>query len=142
MDWLTRTAGAAKTRVQALPMIAVLAGLALGGATIPSRAQEPIRIGFSVSLTGGLAASGKANLLAQQIWAEEINAKGGLLGRPVKFVYYDDQSSAATIPGIYAKLLDVDKVDLLMGAATNLIVAAMPVIIEHRSLSWSWWRSG
>ena len=89
MDWLTRTAGAAKTRMQALPMIAALAAFALCGAMIPARAQEPIRIGFSVSLTGGLASSGKANLLAQQIWAEEINATGGLLGRPIKFVYYD-----------------------------------------------------
>ena len=77
-------------------------------AAAPSSAQEPIKIGFSVSLTGGLASSGKANLLAQQIWAEEINAKGGLLGRPVKLVYYDDQTNAATVPGIYAKLLDID----------------------------------
>src|SRR3978361_2116773 len=89
-----------------------------------AQAQEPIKIGFSVSLTGGLASSGKAHLLSQQIWLEEINAKGGLLGRPVKLVYYDDQTNAATVPGIYAKLIDVDKVDLLMGAATNLIGAA------------------
>ncbi|MBV8321069.1 MAG: amino acid ABC transporter substrate-binding protein, partial [Hyphomicrobiales bacterium] len=71
---------------------------------------------------------------AQQIWAEEVNAKGGLLGRPVKYVYYDDQSSVGTIPGIYAKLLDVDKVELLMGAATNLIVAAMPAIMERKRM--------
>jgi branched-chain amino acid transport system substrate-binding protein len=72
--------------------------------------------------------------LSKQIWAEEINAKGGLLGRPVKLVYYDDQTNAAIVPGIYAKLLDVDKVDLLMGHATNLIVAAMPFIIERKKL--------
>jgi branched-chain amino acid transport system substrate-binding protein len=114
--------------------------VALAGAIFssPARAQEPskdpIKIGFSVSLTGGLASSGKAHLLSQQIWAEEINAKGGLLGRPVQLVYYDDQTNAATVPGIYAKLLDVDKVDLLMGAATNLIVAAMPLIIERKKL--------
>ncbi len=65
---------------------------------------------------------------------EEINAKGGLLGRPVKLVYYDDQTNAATLPAIYAKLLDIDKVDLLMGHATNLIVAAMPLIIERKKL--------
>jgi branched-chain amino acid transport system substrate-binding protein len=87
-----------------------------------------------VSLTGGLASSGKAHLLAKQIWAEEINARGGLLGRPVKLVYYDDQTNVATVPGIYAKLIDVDKVDLLMGAATNLIVAAMPMIMERRKM--------
>jgi branched-chain amino acid transport system substrate-binding protein len=97
-------------------------------------AADPIKIGFSTSLTGGLASSGKANLLAQQIWQEQINAQGGLLGRQVDLVYYDDQSNASTVPGIYAKLLDVDKVDLLMGAATNLIVAAMPGIMQHQKL--------
>jgi len=97
-------------------------------------AQEPIKIGFSVSLTGGLASSGKAHLLSKQIWVEEVNAKGGLLGRPVKLVYYDDQSNAATVPGIYAKLIDVDRIDIVMGAATNLIVAAMPMIMERKKM--------
>jgi branched-chain amino acid transport system substrate-binding protein len=103
---------------------------------VPAGAESgpPIKIGFSVQLTGALASSGNANLLAQQIWAEEINARGGLLGRRVELVYYDDQTNASTVPGIYAKLLDVDKVDLLMGAATNIIVAAMPVIIERNKL--------
>ncbi|HEX4408515.1 MAG TPA: amino acid ABC transporter substrate-binding protein [Xanthobacteraceae bacterium] len=99
-----------------------------------AQAADPIKIGFSVSLTGGLASSGKANLLAQQIWQEHVNAQGGLLGRQVEFVYYDDQSKADTVPGIYAKLMDIDKVDLLMGAATNLIVAAMPGIMQHQKM--------
>ena len=106
----------------------------LASAGLAAHAQEPIKIGFSVSLTGGLASSGKAHLMSKQIWLEEINARGGLLGRPVKLVYYDDQTNAATLPGIYAKLLDIDKVDLLMGHATNLIVAAMPIIIERKKL--------
>lgn len=102
----------------------------------PAAAQSgnPIKIGFSAQLTGALASSGNANLLAQQIWAEEVNARGGLLNRPVELVYYDDQTNASTAPGIYAKLLDVDKVDLLMGAATNIIVAAMPLITERNKL--------
>ncbi len=100
----------------------------------PADAQEPIKIGFSVSLTGGLASSGKAHLLSKQIWEKEINAKGGLLGRPVKLVYYDDQTSASTVPGIYAKLMDIDKVDILMGAATNLIGAAMPQIMQRNKM--------
>jgi branched-chain amino acid transport system substrate-binding protein len=94
----------------------------------------PIKIGFSAQLTGALASSGNANLLAQQIWAEEVNARGGLLNRPVELVFYDDQTNASLAPGIYAKLLDVDKVDLLMGAATNIIVAAMPLIVERNKL--------
>ena len=114
--------------------IAVVAATVLGWSAGVALAADPIKIGFSTSLTGGLASSGKANLLAQQIWAEKINAQGGLLGRQVQFVYYDDQSNASTVPGIYAKLLDVDKVDLLMGAATNLIVAAMPEIMQRQKL--------
>ncbi len=123
-----------KACMRAGAVAAVGAIVALLSGTAPTQAQEPIKIGFSVSLTGGLASSGKAHLLSKQIWLEEINAKGGLLGRPVKLVYYDDQTNAATVPGIYAKLIDIDKVDLLMGAATNLIVAAMPMIMERKKL--------
>jgi branched-chain amino acid transport system substrate-binding protein len=98
----------------------------------PVRAEAPITIGFGMALTGGLAPIGKAALLAMQIWESDINAKGGMLGRPVKLVYYDDQSNPATIPGLYTKLLDVDKVDLIVsGYATNMIAPAMPIIMQH-----------
>src|SRR5215210_3015420 len=101
----------------------------LAGAS--AQAQEPIRIGYSMAMTGGLGPNGKSALLAQKIWEEDINAKGGLLGRPVKLVYYDDQTNPSTIPGIYTKLLDVDKVDLVVGPyATNMAAPAMPVIMQ------------
>src|ERR1043165_7077290 len=101
-------------------------------ASSAARAAEPITIGFGMALTGGLAAIGKSALLAMQIWEADVNAKGGLLGRPVKLVYYDDQSNPATIPGLYTKLLDVDKVDLVVsGYATNMIAPAMPIIMQH-----------
>jgi branched-chain amino acid transport system substrate-binding protein len=116
-----------------LSLLGLMAGL-LWLTAAPAQAADPIKIGFSVQLTGSLASSGNANLLAQQIWAEEINAKGGLLGRPVQLVFYDDQTNASLVPGIYTKLLDVDKVDLLMGAATNVIVAAMPIIMQRNKL--------
>ena len=106
--------------------------LALGA--LPARAAEPIKIGFSESLTGGLAASGKAALLTKQIWLEQVNAKGGLLGRPVQLVYYDDQSTPANAPAIYAKLLDIDKVDFVMGNGTNITAAVMPIVIQHNKL--------
>jgi len=100
-----------------------------------ARSAEPITIGFGMALTGGLAAAGKTALLAMQIWQDDVNAKGGLLGRPVKLVYYDDQSSPPTVPGIYTKLLDVDKVDLIVsGYGTNMTAPAMPVAIEHNRL--------
>ena len=93
---------------------------------------DPIRIGLSMALTGSLAVNGKSALLAMQIWVEDTNAKGGLLGRPVKLVYYDDQSNPSLVPGIYTKLLDVDKVDLVVsGYATNIAAPAMPVVIAH-----------
>ncbi|HUC62268.1 MAG TPA: amino acid ABC transporter substrate-binding protein [Alphaproteobacteria bacterium] len=96
-------------------------------------AAEPLTIGFDIGLTGALAANGKAALLATQIWAADINAKGGLLGRPVKLVYYDDQSNPTTVPGILAKLLDVDKVDILIsGNGTNMIAPAMPLIMQRK----------
>src|SRR5437588_13071187 len=111
----------ARGRAALSSLVALLLAWTASGS---AQAQEPIKIGFGVSLTGGLASSGKAHLLSKQIWMEEINAKGGLLGRPLKLVYYDDQTNAATVPSIYAKLMDIDKVDVLMGHATNLIVAA------------------
>ena len=95
-------------------------------------AAEPIKVGFSMALTGGLAVNGKQCLLALQIWRDDVNAKGGLLGRPVELVYYDDQSNPSNVPGIYTKLIDVDKVDLVVGPyATNMVAPALPVIMQH-----------
>ena len=95
---------------------------------------EPIKIGYSMSLTGGLAANGRSALLAQQIWEEDTNAKGGMLGRPVKLIYYDDRSSPSEIPPIYTKLLDVDRVDLVIGAyGTALTAPAMPIVIQRKN---------
>ena len=113
-------------------LAAAALALALGSHQAAAQTQAPISIGFAMSLTGGLAPNGRAALLAMQIWAENTNAKGGLLGRPVKLVYYDDQSNPAQIPGIYTKLLDVDKVDLVISSyGTNMVAPAMPVIIQH-----------
>src|SRR6184192_1990287 len=101
----------------------------------PAAAQsgQPIRIGYSMSLTGGLAPNGKSALLAQQIWEEDTNAKGGMLGRSVKLIYYDDKSSPSEIPSIYTKLLDIDKVDLIIGAyGTALTAPAMPIVIQRK----------
>jgi branched-chain amino acid transport system substrate-binding protein len=115
---------------EALPALAGLLALAL---TLSSaHAADPIKIGFSMEQTGNLASGGTTALRAMKIWEQDINAKGGLLGRPVTLVYYDDQSSPANVPGIYTKLLDVDKVDLLVSSyGTNMIAPAMPVAMDH-----------
>ncbi len=108
------------------------AALAAGVAGPVTAQGKPLTIGFGMALTGGLAPNGKAALLAMQIWEQDINARGGLLGRPVKLVYYDDQSNPSTVPAIYTKLLDVDKVDIVVsGYATNMVAPAMPVVMQH-----------
>src|SRR5246127_1833570 len=115
--------------------IAAVAVFACALSAATARAAEPITIGFGMALTGGLAGAGKPALLAMQIWQDDINAKGGLLGRPVKLVYYDDQTSPPAVPGVYTKLLDVDKVDLIVsGYGTNMIAPAMPVAMSHDRL--------
>jgi branched-chain amino acid transport system substrate-binding protein len=95
-------------------------------------AADPIKVGFSMAMTGAVAQNGKQLLIALQLWRDDVNAKGGLLGRPVELVYYDDQSNPSNVPGIYTKLISVDKVDLILGPyATNMVAAAMPVIIQN-----------
>ena len=102
----------------------------------PVRAAEPIKVGFSMALTGGVAAIGKQVLAALQIWRDDVNAKGGLLGRQVDLVYYDDQSNPSNVPPIYTKLIDVDKVDLLIGPyATNMVAPAIPVLMQFKKTS-------
>jgi branched-chain amino acid transport system substrate-binding protein len=92
---------------------------------------DPIRIGLSLSLTGPTAAAGKQVLAGLEIWRDDVNAKGGLLGRPVQFVSYDDQGNPSNAPAIYAKLMGVDKVDLLIGPySTNVIAAVLPAIMQ------------
>jgi branched-chain amino acid transport system substrate-binding protein len=121
-----------KSALAVAVVVAALAGLASGAA---AQSGEPIKIGFSMAMTGGLAANGKSALLAQKIWEEDVNAKGGLLGRPVKLVYYDDQSNPSTVPGIYTKLIDVDKVNLVIGGyATAQVAPAMPVVMSKNKM--------
>jgi branched-chain amino acid transport system substrate-binding protein len=94
-------------------------------------AADPIKVGFSMSMTGAVAPNGRQLLVALEIWRDDVNAAGGLMGRPVELVYYDDQSNPANVPAIYTKLLSLDKVDLLLGPyATNMAAPAMPVIMQ------------
>ena len=115
-----------------------LAPLAVAAAILPSapvQAADPIKIGFSMSSTGGLAGGGKSALLALEIWRDDVNAKGGLLGRPIQLINYDDQSNPALVPAIYTKLLDVDKVDFVISSyATNQIAPAMPIVMQRKLL--------
>jgi branched-chain amino acid transport system substrate-binding protein len=95
--------------------------------------NKPIKVGFSMALSGGMAAAGKAALMSMQICVEDFNAKGGVLGRPVELVYYDDHSKPADVPGIYTKLISVDKVDFVVGPyATAMIAPSMPIVMQQK----------
>ena len=120
-------------------VVALLVGA--DGVSYTARAADPIKIGFGMALTGVLSANGKPALLAMQIWKDDVNKKGGLLGRPVELIYYDDQTNPATVPGLYTKLLEVDKVDLIVsGYGTNLIAPLLP--IAYRDARWTLYRLG
>ena len=96
--------------------------------------QPPIKIGMSMPQTGGLAGGGKASLLGIEIWSDDINAKGGLLGRKVELVVYDDKSSASETPAIYSKLLDVDKVDILFAPYATVPTAPIMPLVKQRGM--------
>jgi branched-chain amino acid transport system substrate-binding protein len=109
--------------------------LLIGALILPSAANaaDPIKIGMTMALTGGVAPIGKQVLAGLQIWRDDVNAKGGLLGRPVQFVFYDDQSNPANVPALYTKLIDVDKVDLLIGPyATNMVAPVIPLLMQSK----------
>jgi len=107
--------------------------LSLGSTGAALAQGKPIKIGFSMALTGGLAGAGKAALIGMEIWREDVNKHGGLLGRPVEFVYYDDATQPANVPALYTKLIDVDKVDLVVSSyGTNEIAPAMPIVMRKK----------
>ncbi len=121
-----------KRIVCALVVLFLTAGFLFAGGK-GEAASGPIRIGFSMPLTGGISANGKSALLAFQICAEEWNARGGVLGRQIELVYYDDHSNASEIPGIYTKLITVDKVDFVISSyGTANITAALPIVMEYK----------
>ncbi|HYB73076.1 MAG TPA: amino acid ABC transporter substrate-binding protein [Candidatus Sulfotelmatobacter sp.] len=111
----------------------VLAMGVLGlGAPRDAAAQQktPIKVGASLSLTGQLSRSGVEQEHGYKLWEQEVNARGGLLGRPVELVLYDDKSDPATGAKLYEKLITVDKVDLLEGPYSSPVTKAASAITE------------
>src|SRR5438094_1344285 len=107
-------------------------GLAFSAAALAQPAR--VKIGMSMPQTGSLGAGGKAALLALQMWVDDVTAKGGLLGRRIEFIAYDDQTNPALTPGIYTKLLDVDKVDLLIAPYGTVPTAPIMPLVKQRGL--------
>ncbi len=106
-------------------------GLALlGGLVVAATAQQPIRIGASLSLTGTYAALGQNQNRGYQLCAKHVNEKGGVLGRKIEFVLYDDRSDPQTGVRLYEKLITQDKVDVIMGPYSSAITEAVANVVE------------
>lgn len=115
-------------------MSLVLAGLiGCGGGGTSSTNTSPIKIGFTVSLTGDFSADGQAFLQGYQLWADHVNSTGGILGRQVQLVHYDDASSTDQVTTDYQKLITVDKVDLLFGPFSTLLTKPASVVANRYS---------
>jgi branched-chain amino acid transport system substrate-binding protein len=93
---------------------------------------NPVKIGMSMPQTGSLGAGGQAALLALRMWVDDVNQKGGLLGRKVEFTVYDDQTNPANTPGIYTKLLEVDRVNLLIAPYGTVPTAPIMSLVKER----------
>src|SRR3954467_11272567 len=102
--------------------------------SVAALAQQPVKIGIGISQTGTLGGGGQAALLALRMWVDDVNQKGGLLGRKVELIAYDDQTNPANTPGIYTKLLDVDKVDLLFAPYGTVPTAPIMPLVKQRGL--------
>jgi len=118
-------------------VLAGAAGVMSLGAAGLARAQgaQPIKIGQTLSLTGPLAQTGLIHQMVSEIFVEQINQKGGLLGRPVQYVLLDDQSKPDVTRTLYERLITSDKVDLILGPyGTAAILAGMTVAQRYKKL--------
>ena len=113
-------------------LIALLALTACGNSSTGGTTNTtPIKIGFTVSLTGDDSADGQAFLQGYELWRDAVNKSGGLLGRQVKLVYYDDATNTDTVTTDYQKLITVDKVDLLFGPFSTLLTKPASVVANR-----------
>ena len=94
----------------------------------------PIKIGVTTSLTGSLAGFGVLQRDGMQMWADDVNARGALLGRPVQLVIYDDASDAARVTGLYEKLITQDKVDFLISPYSSSLTQAAAAVAERHGV--------
>lgn len=113
----------------------LVACVATFGTFTPLHAAEPIKFGVAMALSGPIAGGGKGALAAIQLWANDVNAAGGILGRPVTIISYDDQSNPAMVPALYSKMLDIDKVDFaISGYGTGIQAALIPLMMQRKQL--------
>jgi len=105
------------------------------GASSPSLAQQPIRIGASMALTGKYALQGGYARDGYQLCQKHVNAQGGVLGRQIEFVIRDDASDEKTAIRVYEKLITEDRMDAVLGPYSSPITDAVADVTEkHRKL--------
>ena len=104
---------------------------AQGTPAAPPPTGEPVRIGAAVSTTGSNGRTGLYQLEAYQLWEEQKNASGGLLGRPVEMIVEDDQSDPATGARLYERLITEDEVDLVLGPYSSSVTQAVAQVTER-----------
>src|SRR6266849_4410808 len=92
----------------ALRIIAIALVVSMFSFADASAQSGPIKVGVGLAQSGAGAPAGKMILAALEMWRDDVNAKGGLLGRPIELISYDDQSTPAHVPAIYTKLITVD----------------------------------
>ena len=112
-------------------LVLLVATAACGGSSSAAQPSTPIKIGFTVSLTGDFSADGKAFLQGYQLWRDHVNKNGGLLGRQVQLVWYDDTSDTSQVTTEYQKLITVDKVDLLFGPFSTKLTKPASVVANR-----------
>ncbi len=108
-----------------------LMAAACGGSTTPTAPAAPITIGVSVSQTGDFSGDGKALVQGYDLWAQDINAKGGLNGHKVTMKYVDDTSSAQQVVTNYQNLITVDKVALVFGPFSSLLTIPASTVVAR-----------
>lgn len=97
-------------------------------------AADPIKIGSVLSVTGPAAFLGDPELKTLQMYVEDINKKGGVLGRPLELVHYDDGSDAGKANGFTKRLIEDDKVDVLVGGTTTGATMSAAPLVEKAGI--------
>ncbi len=127
-------------RKQLLTGLVIVLGMLLAGSGAFGQASKssapgatPIKIGGTLPLTGTFSEGGKWTKVGYEFWQEQVNKRGGLLGRPVKLIIYDDESDPDKSVTYYERAITLDKVNLVFGGPPGTInVALMPTIEKHK----------
>jgi len=121
-------------------LAAVIVILFIGSATWV-QAETPVKVGLSLGLTGRYQEMGQMQQMEFRLWGAQVNQRGGLLGRPLQLIIYDDHSDRDTAVRLYSKLINEDHVDFVFGPYSSGLTEAIPAYYCQTGLSGSGFRS-